>query len=143
MNYFKLIRDNFNKPGDVKPPITLPSIKTDLKSIRSDKPVIVWFGHSSYFIHVKGVNILVDPVFSGHASPLPFMIKAFPGSDIYTIDDMPHIDILVLTHNHYDHLDIKTIIKLKQKVDRYYTPLGVGTLLEKSFLYDKNVSELD
>jgi L-ascorbate metabolism protein UlaG (beta-lactamase superfamily) len=64
----------------VAPNKILPYIKTDLKRLHSDEPVIVWFGHSSYLIKVNGKTILVDPVFSGNASPVSFMMKAFNGS---------------------------------------------------------------
>jgi L-ascorbate metabolism protein UlaG (beta-lactamase superfamily) len=122
----KLLWDYFNKPKTVVPSQPLPSVRTDLKALSSDKPVIVWFGHSSYLIHCKGVNILVDPVFSGHASPVKGMMKAYPGSNVYHVEDMPEIDYLILTHNHYDHLDKKTIAKLKTKTKAVYVPLGVG-----------------
>ncbi|MCU7548356.1 MBL fold metallo-hydrolase [Chitinophagaceae bacterium LB-8] len=143
VTYFKMIKDSLNKPEDVKPPVALPSVKTDLKSIQSEKPVIIWFGHSSYFIHMNGINILVDPVFSGFASPFSFMIKAFPGSDVYTADDLPAIDILILTHNHYDHLDVKTISNIRNKVKSCYVPLGVGEKLERLGLNDRLITELD
>src|SRR5579883_2811610 len=61
----KMLVKFFNKPSYTKPPKPLPSVKTGLKNIQSNKPVIVWFGHSSYLIHINGKNILVDPVFSG------------------------------------------------------------------------------
>src|ERR1044071_3483156 len=71
-NTFKIMWRFFNKPTNTAPPKPLPSAKTDLKSLSDDKTTIVWFGHSSYFIHTKGKNILVDPVFSGYASPFSF-----------------------------------------------------------------------
>jgi L-ascorbate metabolism protein UlaG (beta-lactamase superfamily) len=119
----------FNKPKNTAPPKPLPSIKTDLKSLSDDKTTIVWFGHSSYFIHINGINILVDPVLSGYASPFSFTGKSFKGSDIYTVDDMPNIDILIVTHDHYDHLDYKTVRKLASKTKNIYTSSGVGSHL--------------
>ncbi|MBK8874667.1 MAG: MBL fold metallo-hydrolase [Bacteroidetes bacterium] len=62
------------------------------------KPSLIWFGHSSYFMSIEGQSVLVDPVLSGHASPFSFMVKAFPGSDIYKPTDFGVIDLLVLTH---------------------------------------------
>ena len=120
----------FSKPAGIVPPSSLPHVKTDLKSYHSAKPSIIWFGHSSYLIHADGVNILVDPVFSGHASPSRLYIKAFKGADIYKPDDMPDIDALIITHNHYDHLDIGTVRSLAPKVKRFYMPLGVGKSLK-------------
>ena len=107
----------------------MPSVKTDLKNIKSDKPVIVWFGHSSYFIRINNKNILIDPVFSGNASPVSFMVPAFEGSDVYTTDEFPEIEFLILTHDHYDHLDYKTIKKLKTKVKEIYCSLGLASHL--------------
>jgi L-ascorbate metabolism protein UlaG (beta-lactamase superfamily) len=62
---------------------------------------------------------LVDPVFCGYAAPFSFMIKAFEGSNIYQANDFEMIDTLILTHDHYDHLDYHTLIKLKSKNQAY------------------------
>src|SRR5687768_11098219 len=78
----KVLLERINRPRSVMPPAPLPSVKTSLQHLSSDTPAIVWFGHSSYLIVCKGVRILVDPVFSGHASPLPGLVNAFKGSDI-------------------------------------------------------------
>jgi L-ascorbate metabolism protein UlaG (beta-lactamase superfamily) len=126
-----------NKPAYTAPPNELPSVRTDLKNIKEEKPVIVWFGHSSYLIHVNGKNILVDPVFSGHASPFSFFAKSFPGSNVYSVDDMPPIDILIITHDHYDHMDYETVTKLKSKTSLVCTSLGIGTTLSY-WGFDKN-----
>src|SRR5262245_15698700 len=61
-SYFKMLYEFINKPKDTVPPKKLPSVRTDLKNLKSEKPVIIWFGHSSYLIHTNGKNILVDPV---------------------------------------------------------------------------------
>jgi len=122
----------FNKPKNVTPPGMLPTVKTDLKALQrisSMNPVIVWFGHSSYLLHIQGLHILVDPVFSGHASPFTFTTKSFAGADVYNVENMPDIDLLVLTHDHYDHLDYETIMTLKQKTKSVCTSLGVGSHL--------------
>ena len=101
-----------------KPDHRLPSIKTDLMHLDPKKDLLVWFGHASYFVQIDGKKILVDPVFSGSVSPLPFMTKAFEGTDRYTTDDIPEIDYLVITHDHWDHLDYETIMKLKPKIKK-------------------------
>ncbi len=126
---WKIMWRFFNKPAYTSPPSALPSEKTDLKSQVGDSPYIVWFGHSSYFISVNGINVLVDPVFSGHASPFSFTGKSFKGADIYSVEDFPVIDILILTHDHYDHLDYNTIRKLRPKIKTICTSLGVGSHL--------------
>lgn len=124
-------------------PKFIPSVKTDLKNYYSKSPTITWFGHSSYLIHFDGVNILVDPVFSGHASPFSFTIKAFNGSDVYKPADMPDIDVMVITHNHYDHLDVETIKALAPTVREIVTPLKGADFLRKIAGSHSTVSELD
>jgi hypothetical protein len=94
----------------------LPSVKTDLLALTPQQDVLVWFGHSSYFIQAEGKRFLADPVFSGSASPIPGGTKAFNGADIYTVDDFPAIDYLFISHDHYDHLDYKTILALKRRI---------------------------
>src|ERR1700761_640749 len=74
----------FKKKKHRKPPTVLPSRKTNLLTLAPDKDVLVWFGHSSYFIQIDGKKILVDPVLSGAASPVKFTTRSFPGSDVYT-----------------------------------------------------------
>lgn len=128
-SYLKMTWRFLNKPGYTAPPSVLPSVKTDMKSVAKGKPTIIWFGHSSYFISINGKNVLVDPVFSGYASPFSFTGKSYKGSDIYTVDDLPVIDLLILTHDHYDHLDYNTILKLKPKTRFICTSLGVGSHL--------------
>lgn len=126
----KVMTGFFKKSKTTIPPFELPSVKTDLKTFDFFKTRITWFGHSSYIIQSNGKNILVDPVFSGHASPFSFMVKAFKGADQYTADDMPEIDLLILTHDHYDHMDYKTLLLLTKKVKQVICPVGVGAHLK-------------
>lgn len=139
----KMMREYSNKPKDTTPPHPIPAIKTDLKNIETDTPAIVWFGHSSYFIKSKNTNILVDPVFSGYASPVPLFAKAFPSTHTYTTNDFDAIDILIITHDHYDHLDYVTIKKLAPNIKKIYTSLGVGSHLEYWGIPSEKITELD
>lgn len=143
ISYWKMTREFLKKHPDRLPTKPIPFIKTDLKKINSDETTIIWFGHSSYFIRMENKNFLIDPVFSGHAGPLSFMVKAFRGSNEYKEGDMPMIDYLILTHDHYDHLDYKTLGKLKSKTNHTYCSLGVASHLKYwGFNIDK-ISELD
>jgi len=143
VSFFRMYMEYRNRPKNTAPSGPLPSIRTDLRALNADTPVIVWFGHSSYFINVRGFTILVDPVFCGHASPFPFFAKAFPGTDIYGIDDLPDIDMVILTHDHYDHLDYKTVRLLRSKARNFYTSLGVGAHLEYWGIDPKKIIEFD
>lgn len=120
----------FKRNANRNPQSMIPSLKTDLLSIPLDRDVLVWFGHSSYYIQLDGKHMLVDPVFSGNASPLANSNKAFPGSDVYAPSDIPALDYLFITHDHYDHLDHETVLQLRTKVKKVICGLGVGAHLE-------------
>jgi len=144
VSYFTVMRKFFfGKSKRSKPSIALPSVKTDLHALSSEKNVIVWFGHSSYFLQIDGKKILVDPVFSGHASPVNFTTKSFEGTDIYIPDDIPVIDYLFISHDHWDHLDYRTVIKLKPKIKKIITGLGVASHFDRWDFDRNNIIETD
>lgn len=133
----------FRKPGNREPSITLPSVRTDLKTTR-EEPSIIWFGHSSYLITVSGKNTLVDPVFSERASPMQFAgSKHFEFATPYSVDDFPFIDLLIITHDHYDHLDYNSIRGLRSKVGLICTSLGVGEHLVSWGIDESQIMEFD
>ena len=138
-NFYIVLKEFFfgnskrNSPKD-----KIPTVKTDLKNLDSNKDILVWFGHSSYFMQLSGKTFLVDPVFSDHASPLSFTVKAFKGTSIYRPEDMPDIDYLIISHDHWDHLDYDTVLKLKPKVKRVITGIGTGEHFER-WNFDKNI----
>ncbi len=133
----------FNRPANLSPAIDVTAFKIDLTKLSDTKSSIVWFGHSSYYINHHGFKILVDPVLSGHASPFSSMVKAFKGADIYKAEDIPEIDLLLITHDHYDHLDYKVVLKLKHKFKKVLTALGVGSHLEYWGIDTNKIVELD
>ena len=109
-----------------KPSAVLPSVKTDLFSLDPQENIAVWMGHSTIYLQIDGKKFLVDPVFSGRA----FIASAFKGSDIYTPFDIPLFDFLIITHDHWDHLDYKTVTALESKAGLVLTGLGTGAHLE-------------
>ncbi|MDR6760155.1 L-ascorbate metabolism protein UlaG (beta-lactamase superfamily) [Flavobacterium sp. 2755] len=142
--YFSVLSEFFFKKVDRKIPTDLiPSVKTNLHEIPLNQDVLVWFGHSSYYIQLEGKRFLIDPVFSGNASPIAGTTKSFKGTDIYTANDLPEIDYLLLTHDHYDHLDYKTILQLKPKTKKVITALGVGSHFEFWGFPKENIIEKD
>lgn len=133
----------FGKRIRVTPVDNIPSTKTDLLHLDINQNVLVWFGHSSYFIQIDGKRILVDPVLSGAASPFSFSIKAFKGADRYTTDDIPEIDYLFISHDHWDHLDYETVMKLKPKIKKIICGLGVGEDFEYWGFEKNSIIEMD
>jgi L-ascorbate metabolism protein UlaG (beta-lactamase superfamily) len=119
------------KNPKLTPKNSIPHIQTDIKSIDKSQNVFIWLGHSSYYIQIDGVNFLIDPVFSKYGSPLPIFNKAFEGADTYRPKDFPNLDYLVISHDHYDHLDYETVKELRTKVGKVILPLGVGAHFEK------------
>lgn len=133
----------FGKRERVTPTDRIPSVKTDLLHLEKNKDILIWFGHSSYFIQIDGKRILVDPVFSSYASPFSFSIKAFKGTTPYTTDDIPDIDYLFITHDHWDHLDYETCLRLKSKTSKVICGLGVGEHLESWGFNPDSIMEMD
>jgi len=143
-SFFKIAAKFFAKGIDREPPAPLPSVKTNLKSISGNKPTIVWFGHSSYLIYIAGKKILVDPVFSDSPSPIQALGKKYyEGTSPFTIEDLPDLDIVLITHDHYDHLDYKTISELKSKTKLFCATLGVGSHLNAWGIKDERIIEFD
>ncbi|WP_298776523.1 MBL fold metallo-hydrolase [uncultured Empedobacter sp.] len=130
------------KDSNISPKDSIPHIQTDILSIDPSENIFIWLGHSSYYIQLDGVNFLIDPVFSEHGSPLPIFNKAFKGANTYHTKDFPKIDYLVISHDHYDHLDYETVKELQHKVDKVILPLGVGAHFEKwNYLPEQLIEE--
>lgn len=132
----------FHGNTKVRPSKPVPVVKTDLSRLPANRNWYVWLGHSSYMLHIDGKRFLVDPVLVS-ANPFPFGGKPFPGTDIYRPEDIPEVDYVFISHDHYDHLDHATMQALRQRVGMVITGLGVGAHLERwGFPADKIV-ELD
>lgn len=114
----------------LRPTEALPTVKMDLTSLDRAEDMVIWLGHSSYFIQLGGKRFLVDPVFSSYGAPFFFLNTSFPGTDLYTAADMPELDFLLISHDHWDHLDYQTAIALLPKVKTVISPLGVGANFE-------------
>ncbi|MEJ5106739.1 MBL fold metallo-hydrolase [Chryseobacterium sp. MYb328] len=115
----------------LKPLKEIRSMHTNLKNLDKNMDVFVWLGHSSYYIQTDGVSFLIDPVLSLYGSPFKYFNKAFKGSDIFKPEDIPDLDYLVITHDHFDHLDYPTVKSIKDRTGMAVVPLGAGAHLER------------
>lgn len=104
-----------------------PNLKQNLMP---DDFNVTWFGHSTVFLQMHGMNILIDPIFSDYASPVQFAGPKRFSEIPMTIEELPEIDIVIISHDHYDHLDYNSIIDLKDKTKQFIVPLGVENHLE-------------
>ena len=130
--------------GDgLAPSAPMPVVKTNLKALDPNEDVVIWLGHSSFFVRLGGRAILIDPVFSDYASPVWFSTRAFAGTSLYSAADMPYIDCLLISHDHWDHLDYATVMALRPKIGRVVTGLGVGEHFARWGFPDSMVHEAD
>lgn len=127
-----------SKDDNRYPPHPVPSRKTDLQNLSDGQ--FVWLGHSSLLCRLNGKYICIDPVLSSHASPIPGFISAWPGSSPYSAHDFPVIDWLLVSHDHWDHLDYKAVNELKFR--NILCGLGTGSHF-KSWGLAHNLHELD
>ncbi|MBE0392889.1 putative L-ascorbate-6-phosphate lactonase UlaG [Flavobacterium sp. PL0002] len=108
------------------------------------KARLVWFGHSAFLLQIDGKTILLDPMFGKVAAPHPMLgADRFNAELPIAIEKLPHIDAVIFSHDHYDHLDYETVMKIKDKTKHFYTPLGVGEHLKAWGIPASNISELD
>jgi len=131
-----------NKDTLRMPQEPIHAVKTDLKSLPTDTDWLVWFGHSSYLFCLDGKRFLVDPVLKPEW-PASMMLKAFPGTDIYRPEDLPDIDVLIITHEHWDHMDYATLRDIRERVKQVVCPLGIADYLRHWHYTDDQIIELD
>ena len=120
-------------------PNVVPSEEPPMKTMSEEDllagdsvPSINWLGHSSFYMNFDGARILIDPVFNDKTTPVSFFgRKRFYENLPLEADDIENLDIVLISHDHYDHLDYKTIKLLKNKADKFIVPLGVDNHLLK------------
>jgi L-ascorbate metabolism protein UlaG (beta-lactamase superfamily) len=137
----KLIGEMIRGGKNRRPKQTLPS-KQPLFDKESGA-YLTWFGHSTFLYEVDGKKILFDPMLGKHAAPLPFLVKRYPYTLPSSAKNLPFLDAVIISHDHYDHLDYGTIKILKEKVGRFIMPLGVGAHLERWGVAKEKITELD
>lgn len=121
-------------------------LKTNMAALLSnhDKSTLTWIGHASFLLQMEGLNILTDPVFSERTSPVSFLGPKRAVSLPFELEELPPIDVVILSHNHYDHLDLDSLKRLAKRPDNktvFLVPLGNGTLLKSQGV--ENVQEYD
>lgn len=107
-----------------------------------DKIAITFVNHATFLIQTDGLNILTDPIWSERASPFQWIGPKRMRPPGIRFEDLPHIDLVLISHNHYDHLDINTVLNLNETYEPLFIlPLGVSNFLKENGIY--NTVELD
>ncbi len=110
----------------------------------SDSMKFIWYGHSVVLLRIQGKTLLIDPMLGPDTTPItPTKTKRFSEGTLDLIDEFPEIDAILITHDHYDHLDFASIQKLKGKTKRFFTSLGVGRHLESWGVPSSTIREFD
>lgn len=126
-----------------KPNNDIPVIKLNrIPKAKIDEMKVIWFGHSTSLVQMHGMNILIDPVFSKYVTPISNIGYKRMAEVPINIDDLPDIDLLLISHDHYDHLDYKTIIKIDKKVKEYCVPLGLESHLRRWGLSENKINSM-
>jgi L-ascorbate metabolism protein UlaG (beta-lactamase superfamily) len=141
-----LLKAQFTDRKVREPEQPIPIIPFDEKAWNSepDKPKFIWYGHSVGLLKIGGKNILVDPMLGPDTSPIaPMTTKRFSENALAIIDTLPKIDAVLYTHDHYDHIDLKSVKKLMPKVDKWFVGMGIGRHLERWGIPTSNITEFD
>ncbi len=128
--------------GGSRPDFTLPEVKLQKSSFTDTSPELrfYWLGHSSVIIEIEGIRILTDPVF-GSPGPFPGLLRRFQPPPLAR-EELPPLDLVLITHDHYDHLEKSTIEFLKAGTVHFVVPAGVGDRLRGWGIQPERIHEL-
>ncbi len=142
-----LLSQMLKRDGSRRPATSFPVLKIDSLDIERKPDSITrltWFGHSAFLVEIAGKKILLDPMFGPVPAPHPMLGgKRFSDGLPIEIEKLPQIDAIIMSHDHYDHLDYGSIMKLKAKTKEFYMPLGVGAHFRRWGVPAEKIHELD
>lgn len=136
----KWLASVLNPPAGKQPGEPLPTVAIDARAIVDGS--VTWLGHATVLVRIGGRTLLFDPVFH-RASPVFFAGRAFAMTHSPQIAALPPIDAVLISHDHYDHLDHRAIRKLDATTRHFYVPLGVKAHLQRWGIADGKITELD
>ncbi len=132
----------FSHVAGLKPEADIPVVRTDLHKLDRRADVVVWLGHSTLLVQTGGRRFLFDPVLTSRL-PVSLFMRPFRGTAAYAPQDVPDVDYLVITHDHWDHLDRPTVRALRGRVGAVVCGLGVGEHLAYWGYAEEKIHELD
>lgn len=134
----------YMKAKNTQPTEPLPVAINSLSSAPNNgRDHLTWYGHSALRLETGGKTILLDPMLGEWVAPVPFLGHRFPYKDYNPLNDFDEIDLIVYSHDHYDHLDYDTLMLLKDKTRAFLCPLGLGAHLVAWGIPRERITELD
>lgn len=138
-----LLKQQFKKDPSRRPTKNIDVLEVN-EVANATKPRLTWFGHSAFLLEIGEKNILIDPMFGQVPAPHPNLGQKRYSTELpIAVQDLPIIDAIILSHDHYDHLDYGSIMALKSKVKHYYVPLGCGRHFERWGIDSSLITEMD
>ncbi|MGE6591071.1 MBL fold metallo-hydrolase [Bacillus mycoides] len=135
-----LMTDYFKMKTKLRPVKNLPIVLSNKNNESLES--VTWFGHSAALLKIEGKKLLLDPMFGDASSPFPvFNSKRYSGAFSLEYDELQEIDAIIISHNHYDHLNYKSIMQLKDRANHFYVPIGVARYLIKWGVSPNKISE--
>ncbi|CAM3945171.1 hypothetical protein BAQ48_19520 [Bacillus luti] len=135
-----LMTDYFKMKTKLRPMKNLPIVLSNKNNESLES--VTWFGHSASLLKIEGKKLLLDPMLGDASSPFPvFNSKRYSGTFSLEREDLQEIDAIIISHNHYDHLNYKSIMQLKDRAKHFYVPTGVAQYLIKWGVSPSKISE--
>jgi N-acyl-phosphatidylethanolamine-hydrolysing phospholipase D len=131
------LRDRLPPPPSVPTPVQTPDLEfvhANAAAGRRMIPAVTWIGHSTALVQANGLNVLTDPVFSHRVSPVKFAGPARVQAPGIALTSLPHIDLVLISHNHYDHLDrdsVKALDAQPGESPLFLAPLGIKAWMDR------------
>ncbi len=145
--HWGLLKSFLSSGGSRRRPQSPPPVHVGCRDLLSEQQEnglrLTWFGHSTVLVEIDGHRVLTDPIFGERASPLSWVGPKRFVSPPVAVEDLPDLDAVVISHDHYDHLDRITIVELASRTGKFVVPLGVGAHLENWGIYPARLIELD
>jgi L-ascorbate metabolism protein UlaG (beta-lactamase superfamily) len=146
--YRKMIVEYFKDGVERRPgtPPPIEQVNADRYAFPPDESVtsLLWFGHSAFLVEIEGKRLLLDPMLGPSPAPSPYLgTHRYNDTLPLPIELLPAVDAVIFSHDHYDHLDYGSVMRLKGKVGHFFVPLGVGAHLEAWGVAAERITELD
>ncbi|MBT2662033.1 MBL fold metallo-hydrolase [Bacillus sp. ISL-45] len=138
-----MMKDFLKGSPERRPEAPLPMASYARGPKRDAAASVTWFGHSAFLLEIEGKTLLFDPMFGKAPTPFPVRNQRYSRELPFKIEELPVVDAVVLSHDHYDHLDYGSIMKLKDKVKNFIAPLGVGAHLQRWGIAPETIQEHD